>query len=62
MWLLGEEGKLLPYNLRATGVLTFSMQGNKTGLQEAKDTGAGRETVSWKYSKKDLERAWRPPD
>lgn len=54
MWLLGEEGALLPYNLRATEVLTFSMQGTKPGtrLQKAKDTGW--ETVSWKYSKRDL--------
>jgi len=45
---------LLPCNLRAIGLLTFSVQGNKISLQKAKDTGAGWETVNWNYSKKDL--------
>lgn len=58
--LLGEESMLLPYNLRAIGVLNFSMQGSKTRLQKAKDTAAGKETVSWKYSKKGSLKSKRP--
>lgn len=41
VWLLAEEGILPPYSLRATGVLTCSVQGNRTNPEKANGIESG---------------------